>query len=571
MKMKASNSRKLRYGGVSAVLTVLVIVAVIIVNVIFSALSQRFLWYSDLTPELLFSLSDEMKSLISEGDETYEAPLAMIDKDREKNKAENPDFKDEDLMIKIIFCDDPDTLEGELIQKYVYNTALELQDEYPDYIKVENYNIIHNPSSVEKYKTNSMSTISTSSVIIDYGGEFQIKELRRFYIFDSTTSTQPWAYNGEKAYASSIMALTRAETPVACVTVNHGESISEDFLNTMEDAGYDTKELDLASDEIPENCRLLVVHNPLNDFSTADNGISDIDEIEKLKTFLEENGSLMVFLSPSLEVQDGQKYALPELEDFLAEWGIKFDRYSDPSESGKNYSYKIKESSINSYTIDGYTFRAQYVTSGPAADITKEMRERYVAPIIVFPNAMSISYADGYEPTHYDPEDDENAAENATEYDYGAYGKNGTYRNIYDLFTTSNEATAWANGRQVATATASPFKLMTITREQRYIDAPDGSYVTDPTYVVACGCVEFGSTGAIQSTAYGNTDLLLSVFRTLSKEPVPVGLTYKAFSDDTIDIITTGEATRYTVILTVIPAVLSLGAGIFVIVRRKYR
>ena len=58
MKLKASTSRKLRYGGVTAVLTALIIAVVIVVNVIFSALSQKFLWYADLTPELLFTLSD---------------------------------------------------------------------------------------------------------------------------------------------------------------------------------------------------------------------------------------------------------------------------------------------------------------------------------------------------------------------------------------------------------------------------------------------------------------------------------------------------------------------------------
>ena len=63
MKIKASNSRKLRYGGVSAVLTALIIAVVIIANIIFSALAHRFLWYTDLTPKLLFSLSDR-KSVV---------------------------------------------------------------------------------------------------------------------------------------------------------------------------------------------------------------------------------------------------------------------------------------------------------------------------------------------------------------------------------------------------------------------------------------------------------------------------------------------------------------------------
>ena len=38
-----------------------------------------------------------------------------------------------------------------------------------------------------------------------------------------------------------------------------------------------------------------------------------------------------------------------------------------------------------------------------------------------------------------------------------------------------------------------------------------------------------------------------------------------------IDIITTKEATQYTVVLTIVPVVIALGSGIFVLVRRKNR
>ena len=45
----------MRYGGVTVALTALIIAAVVIVNVIFSALSQRFLWYVDMTPDRCFT------------------------------------------------------------------------------------------------------------------------------------------------------------------------------------------------------------------------------------------------------------------------------------------------------------------------------------------------------------------------------------------------------------------------------------------------------------------------------------------------------------------------------------
>ena len=72
MRMKASTGKKLRYGGISAIVTTVVVAAIILFNVIFSALSQKFTLYADLTPDLLFTLSDECIDLIRNGDDEFE-------------------------------------------------------------------------------------------------------------------------------------------------------------------------------------------------------------------------------------------------------------------------------------------------------------------------------------------------------------------------------------------------------------------------------------------------------------------------------------------------------------------
>ena len=111
MKLKPQNSRKLRYGGVTAALTALIIAGVVVVNVIFSALAGKFLWYTDLTPELLFTLSDDCIDLIRNGDPDVPgsaSPIQKIDEIRAEKRAQDPNFKDEDFMLTITFCDDPD-------------------------------------------------------------------------------------------------------------------------------------------------------------------------------------------------------------------------------------------------------------------------------------------------------------------------------------------------------------------------------------------------------------------------------------------------------------------------------
>ena len=184
---------------------------------------------------------------------------------------------------------------------------------------------------------------------------------------------------------------------------------------------------------------------------------------------------------------------------------------------------------------------------------------------------MSISYSDVYSPTHYEPDDTSTKADDVP-YDYATYAQDGTYRSIFDVFTTSKGAVALADGMEVEAASESNLlKLMTVSVESRTTQENNYSTIDEASYVLACGSVDFASSQMLQSNSYGNTDLLLTALRYMGREPVPVGLTFKPFGDYTIDTITTAEATQYTIVLTVIPAVAALVTGIVIIVRRKYR
>ncbi len=561
MKMKTSTSRKLRYGGLSAVLTALIVAVIIIANVIFSTLTQKFLWYVDLTPELLYSLSDEAIELIQNGDDEFDtlSPIEMVDKVREEKLAADPSFDTKSLMINIVFCDEPDQLTADASQKYVYHTALELQDKFPDYISVRTEDIVRNPSSVSKYKTNSLSQIYTTSVIIEFGTEFRVRTLRSFYTFSSSDDDEPWAYNGEKAFASSILAVTRAESPIACVVANHGESTNSDFLQTLVDAGYLVQIIDLSAQEIPEKCRLLVVFDPKQDFLVSD-GISEIDEIEKLDKFLDGTNSLITFMSPTTQ-------RLENYESYLEEWGISFDRFTDAS--GQEISHLVMDKS-QSLTADGYTFKADYATAGAGASLTEDMRSRPYAQSVIFKNAMSISYSSLFSPAHYTPDDTSTDAE---EYDYGYYSANGVTRTIHDIFVTTSKAEAYAGGSspvEVASDT-NKIKLMTVSMESRTTQESNYTTIDEASYVIACGSTDFASSELLQSGSYGNTDLLLTALRAIGKEPVPVGLTFKPFADYDIDTVTTAEATQYTVVLALVPLLAASVTGIVIIVRRKNR
>ena len=566
MRLKASTGRKLRYGGTSVAITALIIAAIIIFNVAFSLLTERFRWYIDLTPDLHFTISEECIELIKESDESNDedSPIEMIDKFRAENKAYNTEnglskgdegWRDEELKINILFGTEKDELEADETTNYVMQNAEELRAAFPDYITTEYKNSKSNPSRFTKYLASNTDSIATDSVIIECGTEFRVRPLRSFFVF---VKDEPYGYNGEKAFASSILAVTRAEAPLACYTVNHGETIMAtdtdgnnvySFFTVLEDAGYKYMPIDLSTQDIPEECRILITFDPKTDFLSGNDGVSEESEIAKLDAFLEDRNSYMVFIDPST----GE---LPQLEEFLEDWGLAIRQ---PGEE----VYRVRDSA-SSLLGDSSAVVASYAKNVLMNAWSEDLINRPVAPMVVFDDATALYYSKSYTRTTVE---DKETGEKYT------IGKNSAFpdRTVFDMFTSSSSATAWAGDREVAAATKTdPFKLMLVSVESNY---EQEMYTTmdDSAYVMLCGSTNFLLEKYVQSNVYGNNDFLLSAIQMSGREPVPTGLDFKEFANYEIESVTAEDATQYTLVLTIVPVVIALCAGVFVIVRRKNR
>ena len=563
MKMKTSTGRKIRYGGTSLAMTALIIAIVIILNAIMTLLTKRFMWYGDMTPDLHFTISEECYELLGEEtDNGLNSPIEMINKFREQNKAENQEkglvegdegYKDEHVMINILFPVEADALESDDTTLYVKENAEELRAKFPDYISTEYVNSISNPKRFQKYLSSNSDKIGLDTLIVECGTDFRICTLRSFYVFNNN---EPYAYNGEKTFASAILAVTRAEMPLACYTVNHGESfpISAElddegkqqipFLNTLEDAGYRTQPIDLSMEEIPEECRLLITFNPKDDFIASHTGLEKQGEIKKLDDYLADRNAFMVFL-------DHTTGELANLEEFLAEWGLEVYR--------KDGEPVVVKDSSKSYDNNPRAVYGDYdvndIMQGWGEDLTRN---------VIFEDAMAINYARDYSST-FQPL----ATDKSQTFEIG--GHKIYNRAVFTMFKTYETAAGYVNEENVhSSSKTEPLKLMCVSTETHY-EQEKYSLVEDSAYVVLCGSTDFASQKYLESDAVGNEDLLLTVFQMCGREPVPVGLDFKEFANYKIESISTGDATKYTVALTVAPIVIALGAGVFVLVRRKNR
>lgn len=571
--MNLFQSKKFRYGSVSLALTIIIIAAVILFNAIFTALSNKFLWYIDMTPEEIYTLSDDARALLDQhyrqiytactGGTTAVENVTYYTADTDASTGEitgytevasvTPgvtDVSDYYTMRKgpdvtVIFCSEKDVLEANTSQRYVLYTVLELEKAYES-IHVKYVDVFTNPSEVSRYKETSGQNITSQSVIVTSGTESRVYTLSALFTY-SSDGTEVLGYNGEQRLVSAILAVTRAESPVVCVTNNHEETESltadSSILTLLYETGYKVEEIDLTREEIPADCRLLLVFDPQSDFQVK-SGLSDISELEKIDAYLDNNNAMMVFVNYNTPV-------LPNFEAFLEEWGIKIARSGETP-----YLIKDTETALNT---SGYAVKGQYTTAGLGASITAQLRRAEYPKSVIFPMTTALVNPDSYEELY----DENSGAWTAT------YFKNGILRDSYDVFLSSSSAEALVGGTTIMGASdlsgENAFSYMKVTCETKSPEVGDTTYA----YVLACASTEFASASALDS-GYGNHTVVAYACNVLGRAVISVSLSCKYFTDTEINDITAKAANQYTVVLTVVPAGIIFVAGIYVMIRRKY-
>lgn len=516
--MNIFRTKKFRYGSVSLGITIVIIAAVILLNAIVTALTGKFGWYIDMTPEHRFTLSQDAIDLLDE----------KMDTSRE---------------VEIILCAPEDEMEAYAPQLDVLETIRDLTNRY-DNIKRKHVDYLTNPSAVQKYDAVAAEPISSSSVIVACGENARVLSLSAFFALDETESSIV-GYNGEQRLVSAILSVTQTKMPIGYIAVhkNNGELTSTDvdytgIKSVMQDAGFDVRFIDLRTEQISEDARLLVIYDPQEDL-VEKSALSDISETDKLDDFLANDRSVMVFF-------DQKTGSLPNLEAFMEEWGITVARDGEAN-------YYIQDTSSSADT-EGRNIYAEREALGLGGSLTKRVSE---GKTIIFPNTSAIKVARNY---NWQYDDDKG-------YWSGYYYSNNVSRDIYNVFVSSDKAVATANGSVVKEADGKEvFSYMTVTCQTR----KDAEGINHYSYVLACASTDFASTAALD-TSYGNRKAMVYACDSMGLTVVPVALDCKYYADNEINVMTAEAANQYTIVLTVIPASLIFAAGIYIMVRRRYR
>lgn len=299
---KVTGSRKFQRGGMATAFTAVFVVVVILVNVVVSLLSERFPSMNmDLTVNQVNTLSEEALD-VAKNEVNYDTTLYLVVTDSWIDYAAG--------------------------YGYPYSSLTSLADKLAEAnskIKVEKIDLEKNPTFVNRYANEN---ISNGCVVVE--SEKRSRVLGISDLFPAETNQQTGSssvYNNvDASLASAIKQVNLEEVPVVAIATGHDELLTsqlESLTAFFEDNTFEVKQFNILTEEVPENTQLLFLPTPNTDYTD--------EELSKLDAFLANEDSkksrtLLFTANP------GQA-DLPNLNAFLAEWGIGYDPTSVVMES----------------------------------------------------------------------------------------------------------------------------------------------------------------------------------------------------------------------------------------------
>ena len=432
---------------------------------------------------------------------------------------------EEKQRVKISFCQDEDSVKMHSTGAYVYETVNAFKERYGDFIEIEYINILTRRNSkgelvnLSKYQKDMRGydqNIFKSSVIFECGTNYRVitdaitsTGYADFYTLDSSMNVT--SYNGEEVVASMISWVLSDNHETAYFTRYHGEVVDVSFTSLLACAGYYIDVIDLKKDNIPSDAGLVVISNPTADFQRSVK-VSNVDsELDRLKTYLDNSGKLIVSLDPYVK-------ELSNLEGFLRDYGIEFSYTTD--KSGRKLRNIVKDIR-NGIEIDGFTLVVDYADDTLAKEIKSKV-ENYDTGSVIIREASALTLTGNAKP----------------------------------LLVSSPSSSVESGGEK-------------INSDGGYCV---GAYNnTDGGSVFVVSSIYLAVSDALVTNGYSNKEMIFALIETLfGKEGMPYGCNAVGYNNGVLENLTMGAAINYTVAIMSIPVIIAL-CGFYIVIRRKNR
>ena len=292
---KPFNWNKFKRGGMAKALSVVFIAIVVALNLLVSALTDRFPSLDiDLTAQKVNSLSDQALEIAKNVDREVTIYLIGTQEGYEQNQIYSS-YVQRGMQYSQV---------SSLVKRLVEANPL---------ISMEYVDPDTNPEFISQYESDSLAT---GKVLVESDLRHTVLTVNDLFIINQETGS---TINSkvDSALAGALELVNMDTVPVMSIITGHGEMLSTSnmaaFVDNMEQNNFQVEEVDILTQEIPENTQVLMIATPTTDFST--------EEIDKIRAYLDdETRDQQVTLLVSAYPSQGE---LPNLAAFLEEWGVQ--------------------------------------------------------------------------------------------------------------------------------------------------------------------------------------------------------------------------------------------------------
>lgn len=286
---KFMKSRKARHGTIAMAITALVIVMVIVLNIIIGLLVNRFPDLElDLTSNSSFALQDDTIDYVSHLDSDVTVYILM---EKDKFESQGTYFVQAQKMLNKMVSKS----NGKMKVKYVDLTS--------------------NPSFTSDYpNVDWQSSSANNIVLVESGKQYKVLTLADCFEYDEQT----YNFTGtkiEQAVVTAILNVTTDDKVVVDMIKGNNEQDYSSLKTLLENNAYQVNEVSLATGDFDKDAKIAIMYAPS----------VDLDEkiVEKLSTWLSNDGKYGRSL---IYVPTADMGEMPNLDDFLKEWGMSIDR-----------------------------------------------------------------------------------------------------------------------------------------------------------------------------------------------------------------------------------------------------
>lgn len=316
---KFMKSRKAKHGTVAMAITAIVIVMVIVLNIIIGLLVDRFPDLElDLTSNGSFALQDDTIDYMAHLDNDVTVYILM---EKETFESQGTYFVQAQKMLNKMASKS----NGKMKIKYVDLTS--------------------NPTFTSSYpNVDWQSSSANNIVLVESGDQYKVLTLTDCFEYDEQTYSYYGSYNFtgtkiEQAVVTAILNVTTNDKVVVDMIKGNNEQDYSALKTLLENNAYQVNEVSLATGDLDKDAKIAIMYAPS----------VDLDEsiVEKLSTWLSNDGKYGRSL---IYVPTADMGEMPNLDDFLKEWGLSIDR---------GYVFETDESTLVSAN-SAYAFTVSY-------------------------------------------------------------------------------------------------------------------------------------------------------------------------------------------------------------------